>query len=366
MTFNTTDPHNQPNGIAERPCRAALPSGIAERPCRAALPNGLAERRAEGVANGVAKGVAERACLQHRCTSGDSSLYWRMNRFFRFAPLILLFQAPLLAQTWDVRFLPESLLVPPFAAHYQEPRTGLRKEIATSRMKLDIGSTIDVVHIALSDDDRTRLSVGIDFFTYALTTSSEGLRLQVDAVDGFFGGHVAYRADFEHTSLALRLRLLHLSAHLIDGHYDIAQKAWKDGRDPIPFTKDFGEITAAYEWGMGGLRWMGYGGLAYATLIRPAGIERVSTLQGIQVRTGDMGGTAFGKPVTFYVADNLTLVGIPEYVGTNNVEMGVKFGRWDGRGVRLYVSYWSGLEVFSQYYDVRRNHWGAGFAYDVW
>jgi hypothetical protein len=72
------------------------------------------------------------------------------------------------------------------------------------------------------------------------------------------------------------------------------------------------------------------------------------------------------KPVTIFVADHFTLVGIPKYTGTNNLEFGVKFGEWTSSGVRLYGSYYSGLEIFSEYYDVRQDYWGIGFAFDFW
>lgn len=263
-------------------------------------------------------------------------------------------------------FLPGNLVVPPLVANYQEPRVGVRKEIGSSRLKLDIGSTMDLVEYTISTEQSKRLRAGIDFFTYALSTSAQGLRLQIDAVDGFFGGHVSYQSVKPNSRFSLRLRILHLSAHFIDGHFDNATGTWKNGIAPIPFTKDFGELVGAYEndWSTVGV--MFYSGFSYATLIRPTDIRRFSTIHGIEVHTLDGFGTALGKPFSLFVADNLSLVGIPSYVGTNNVELGVKFGEWSGSGVRFYVSYYSGLTVYSQYYNIRDNQWGLGFAFDVW
>jgi hypothetical protein len=108
-----------------------------------------------------------------------------------------------------------------------------------------------------------------------------------------------------------------------------------------------------------------YSGVSYATLIRPVEIRRFSTIHGIEA-TSNVLGTAFGKPLTMFIADNLLFVGIPAIIGTNNVEMGVKLGPWSGSGVRIYLSYYSGLTVFSQYYNVREDQWGLGFTFDVW
>jgi hypothetical protein len=281
----------------------------------------------------------------------------------------LVLQSPAIADepTSDSRFtfLPGRILVQPFIANYQEPRVGVRKQIGSSRLKLDIGSTLDVVEYSISSEKSKRLRAGIDFFTYALSTSAEGLRLQIDAVDGFFGGHVSYQALDSAAAFSLRLRILHLSAHFIDGHYDIAAGRWKNGMAPIPFTKDFGELIGSYELLLPTVSLKLYSGFSYATLIRPVEISRLSTIHGIEA-TSNVFGTAFGKPFSMFIADNLSFVGIPAIIGTNNVEMGAKLGEWSGSGVRIYLSYYSGLTVFSQYYNIREDQWGLGFTFDVW
>jgi hypothetical protein len=262
-------------------------------------------------------------------------------------------------------FLPGGTLFPPLRANYQEPRTGVRKEAGTSRLKLDIGSSIDFLECR-TDSPGGRLRIGADFFTYALTTSAEGLRLQVDAVDGFFGGHIVYAAPGEDAHLSLRLRLLHISGHLIDGHWDRATMQWKDNKQPIPYTRDFGELTGLYTWPGRTLDLSVYSGFSYATLVRPDDLSRYGTLHGFELHSTGLIGPFGGRPLSAYIADNLAITGIPVCYGTNNVEFGVKFGQWDGTGIRLYGSYYHGLEVFSQYYYVRTDQWGLGFAFDAW
>ena len=225
---------------------------------------------------------------------------------------------------------------------------------------------MDIVEYLFSSESDTRLSMGVDFFTYALSTSANGLRLQIDAVDGYFGGHVAYRDIDENSTLSFRLRLLHLSAHFIDGHFDLSTGKWKNGDTPIPFTKDFGELIGGYEFRWTELSLKLYSGFSYATLVRPVEIKRVSTIHGFEAHTMNTLGSILGKPYSLFLADNLSLVGVPAYVGTNNLEFGVKLGEWTGSGMRFYLSYYSGLTVFSQYYNVHDEEWGFGFAFDVW
>ena len=275
--------------------------------------------------------------------------------------------SPLFAQpTVDepaFHFLPGRTLFSPLAANYLEPRVGLRKEISTSRLKLDIGSTFDLLEWSFSANRTEAIRLGIDFFTYALTTNAEGLRLQVDAVDGIFGGHVTYQNIEPQGTLSLRLRLLHLSAHFVDGHFN-KTGGFLDGRAPIPYTKDFGELVGAYSWNMESVTVMLYSGVSYATLVRPVEIKRIGSIHGLEVHKAL--GTALGSPFNIFLAENLTLAGIPEFTGTNNLEFGVKFGEWNDRGIKVFLSFYSGLEIFSQYYNVRRNQWGVGFAFDVW
>jgi len=260
-------------------------------------------------------------------------------------------------------FLPSGTVFPPLRANYQEPRVGVRKEAGTSRLKLDIGSSIDFLEYR-PDTSGGRIRIGADFFTYALTTSAEGLRLQVDAVDGFFGGHVAYAAP--DGRLLLRLRLMHISGHLIDGHWNHITMQWIDNKLPIPYTRDFGELVGYYTWGGAAAALGAYSGFSYATLARPDNLARWGTIHGVELHTTGLTGPVAGRPFSVYAADNLAFTGIPQYYGTNTLETGVKFGEWNGRGVRLYMSYYHGLEVFSQYYYVRTDQWGLGFAFDAW
>lgn len=264
-------------------------------------------------------------------------------------------------------FLPGKLVIPPLTASYQEPRVGLRKEFASSKLKLDIGSSVDMLEFQPASDSTERFRLGIDFFTYALSTNSEGLRLQIDAVDGYFGGHAAYVNDFsDSTRFALRLRLLHLSAHFLDGHYNNATQSWKDNRPPIPFTRDFGELLGLYDFSLCEMNCQLYAGFSYATLIRPTNINRFEALCGFAFHNSEIVSTVFSKPFNLFIADHFMLRGIPSYIGTNNLEFGAKFGEWNSTGLKIYLSYYNGLDVFSQYYDVRRENFGIGFAFDFW
>ncbi len=269
------------------------------------------------------------------------------------------------AQKHKFIFLPGKLITPPLTASHTEPRVGLRKEIGSSRMKVDIGASVEMLEYRPGSDSTERVRVGIDFFTYALSTSSEGLRLQIDAVDGFFGGHVTYVNDIDaNRRLLVRLRLLHLSAHFLDGHFSNSTQTWKDNRAPIPFTRDYGELLVGLEFGNDRTRFKPYMGFSYATLIRPTEIGRIEFHGGLEARTNT--GFLFNEPLNLFISQYFTLRSINKYLGTGNTEAGIKLGDWNSTGLKIYASYFNGLDPFSQYYDIRRENWGLGFAFDFW
>jgi len=94
-------------------------------------------------------------------------------------------------------------------------------------------------------------------------------------------------------------------------------------------------------------------------------LTRWNTLSGLVAHTSAWPGRVFGKPASLYLADHFTLAGLSSLQGTNILEFGLKMGDWEGYGVKVYCNYHSGLEVFHQYIDVRRNDWGLGIALDL-
>jgi hypothetical protein len=261
-------------------------------------------------------------------------------------------------------FLPGPPLMLPLIAPDAEPRVGIRKEIGSSMMTLDIGATYDLAEYSPSTGTAFRL--GVDVFAYALTLSFEGHRLQVDAVDGFFGGHILYRAADFHTSFVLRVRGLHRSAHFLDGHFDNSLNQWKGGRSPLPFTKDFADILLDYTLNKFSVPLTVYSSLSYTTLVRPVDIGRFAMSFGTEISSGTTLGSVFGRPFAVFAACNVSLDWVPEQVATSVMVAGVKFGQWQGQGLRLVFGYRSGLEMYGEYFDVRRDYWSLGVLFDVW
>ena len=260
-------------------------------------------------------------------------------------------------------FLPEGLHFLPLKANHQEARIGLFKYFGSANLKVDVGNTIDVFGLNFSAS-RLRVTAGIDFMAYAFVTGSQGLRLQVDALDGFFGGNFSFSRTFESSRLQGRLRILHLSAHLVDGHYNPTSKQWLDNRDPITFAKNFGELIVAHELqpSFGIFRY--YGGITYAGLVRPAELQRYAFSVGFEIASSAILGNVLEHPTYPFIANHFSVAGNPGYTGNNQAQIGVKFGEWNGKGVVLYLAYYNGNSFFSEYFDERVSIVGAGFTVD--
>jgi hypothetical protein len=260
-------------------------------------------------------------------------------------------------------FLPGGLNFVPLKANNQEARLGILYYTSTTNLKVDIGNTVDLLSFE-SGDSKTRITAGMEFMTYAFSKSYAGKRLQISAVDGFFGGNFSYSRQFEKSTLLARFRIIHNSAHLVDGSYDTDKKVWVDGKEPIPFTKDFGEITAAHQFQFKNYLLKYYGGLSYATLVRPDELKRYNFHVGFEAAAANIIGNIFDNESNLFIADHFFLDGTVKYSGSNQLMAGMKFGGWNKKGIVIYASYYSGRDMFSSYYNRRISKFGVGFFVD--
>jgi len=249
-------------------------------------------------------------------------------------------------------FLPDRTRFPPFMANHEEPRIGFQQEIGDSPMKVAIGNAMPVFEYHSNTDT---LQASLLIFAYAQANDYRGYRLKIDAADGFFGLAFSYHTG---SPFSFRFRMLHLSAHLVDGHYNDATMQWRDNKIPFPFSRNYGELASAYATALGSWPLRVYTGLAYAPIIKPKTIKAFSALAGWELHSP--GATHA------YAAHHFSLLGTPTYIGSHTLEAGVKFGNAAGRGIRLFLVYQNGWDNFSEYYNERKEFVGAGFAVEFW
>ena len=275
---------------------------------------------------------------------------------------------PCIAQTNEnaslqFTFLPSGIHFQPLKANVQEPRLGVFKSLDVGNMKVDIGNTIDLAELYFPSH-QSKFTIGIDFMAYAFVTNSQGLRLQIDAIDGFFGGNLSFSKQYEVNKLQARFRIIHHSAHLVDGHYNQSTNSWIDNRSPIPATQDLGEIVFAHNVvpSFGLLKY--YGGFSYATLVRPSTIERISFLAGTEIAFDNIIGAVHHQPTNLFLAYHIDLRGTPEYSATHQLQLGIKVGNWNEKGITIFLGYYTGQHMFAEYFDQHLSTLGAGFTVD--
>lgn len=279
--------------------------------------------------------------------------------------LLLLFVfivSSILPQETKYELFPEGQNFMPLKASHQEARLGIMYYPSNGYLKVDIGNSSDLFAISFEDNDK--LTLAIDFMAYGLSTNYAGKRLQIAVLDGFFGGHGAYRLSFDERNLLIRFRIIHNSAHFVDGLWDSQNAEWIGEDEPIPFTQDFGEITVADEllFNFGNIKY--YGSIAYATMVRPAELEKWFFNAGVEINSDKILGPILEKPINLFFASHNVFAGKPKYKLSSNNILGIKFGEWYGKGLVLYLSYYNGNHKFSEYYYKRVSQFGIGFNVD--
>lgn len=287
---------------------------------------------------------------------------------FRFMLFAILLLVPFTSEAQSPRkgweLLPEGLNFLPLRGNAQEAKMGVLYYTATSNLKVDMGNSIDLLGYHQPFEGEGFISAGVEFMAYAYSTSYKGYRLQIDAIDGFFGGNITYRVPAGRDFNYWRFRYIHNSAHLVDGAFDTGTLWWKDNRLPIPYTRDFAEILYAFvkDYQPSAVRY--YAGTSYSVLRRPDELKRTSFIAGAEYHHPELLGTFMASPVNFFLILNSNITGLPRYTVSTHLQAGVKFGKWSEKGVLLYLSYFAGNDVFSEYYAQRVRRLGIGFAVD--
>ena len=256
---------------------------------------------------------------------------------------------------WQHELFPSELNIRPFTANFLEPKAGFLITINESRLRLDISTSRDIIN--WHDDDET-ISIGADVFTFTRLRSTDNFKFPVETIDYLFGFNGGYKKKVcNDNEYGIRFRLSHISAHLVDGQYDAQSQRWLDGRDPFVYSKEFIELFPYYRINT----FRGYIGLTYIFHVIPDEIKK-----GIFQIGFDYFASRFGNDIfTPFVAYDFKLAGNEKYIGNNVVSAGIKFGKWNQKGLSLYYTYISGKSIHGEYYDVNENYSSIGFNFDL-
>ena len=258
-------------------------------------------------------------------------------------------------------FFPGSVLVPgPYAGKY-EARIGGSRESENDKLRLDIGGSVDI--LAYNKYRKPQeFSFGADFFTWTRLRASGGFKFPVEAVDYYFGINGAFKATEEESIFSdVRVRLAHISAHLVDGDPSFTSPQ----QEYITYSREFLDATVGFD----GKKLLGLRGPKLFALRPYAGAQWLfhtipDTLGVVTPYAGLDASWQPGSalPLTFRFGYEARLNTELEPIGEHQARLGMKIGDIDSRGVILEGSYYSGRSHYGQHFSSREKFFSLGFA----
>jgi hypothetical protein len=237
---------------------------------------------------------------------------------------------------------PSSLNVKPFTANTLEPNLGFQFKMNSNELLLNIANSMDIIHL---EKDNEVFSAGADLFTWTLLRKEGNFHFPVDAVDYLFGINFGYVQALENSSFGARVRISHISAHFVDGHYgnSVSADVWNGILQARVYSREFIEVLPFYKWN--DLRV--YGGFTYLYHVDPSTVKKDNYQIGFDYYLTNY----INDYITPFVGYDFKIDHVDQYTGNNSLAIGVKIGKADGRGLSLAYRYYSGNSLHGEYYN---------------
>lgn len=266
--------------------------------------------------------------------------------------LIILFSSFIFSQ--GIEYFPGELNINPFIANPIEARMGFMFKTQGNELHLNIGNSMD---LAWMHTKSGTFSVGADFFTWTLLKKEENFHFPVDAVDYLFGLNFGYKRVAHDYSFGTRVRISHISAHMVDGHFDKTNYMWISGQMPRVYSREFIELTPFYQFR--NLRM--YIGFTYLFHVDPEVNRKDQYQAGFDYVYKDF----VYKNISPYVSIDARLTNRFSDSPNISLQAGIKIGKQYGRGLSIYYTYYSGTSPHGEYYDFREKYSGIGLNLDL-
>ncbi|MFA7419996.1 MAG: DUF1207 domain-containing protein [Melioribacteraceae bacterium] len=266
---------------------------------------------------------------------------------------VLLLLASSLHFAQQIEYFPSQLNVKPFVANTIEPKLGFMFKTEGNELRLDIGNSVDLAKI---ETPSGTIAVGADLFTWTLLRKEESFHFPVDAVDYLFGLNFSMKKSVHDYSFGARMRISHISAHFVDGHFDKEKFMWLNNRSPRVYSREFIEIMPFYQFKQ--LRM--YAGFTYLFHVDPE-VQHHDLYQfGFDYYRKDL----LTDGISPYLAYDFKLTGAIRSTPNHSFKAGIKFGTPQGRGLSVYYQYYSGFSIHGEYFDSREKYSGIGLNLD--
>lgn len=236
--------------------------------------------------------------------------------------------------------------IAPHAAQI-EGRVGTFYQNQNDRLRLDIGNSFVLMH---GDLGPNKFTLGGDFMTYTRIRSEGRLKFPVETTDYYFGVNSAYNFNLLGLNWDSRIRIAHISSHIIDGYSD------DNGLlSVIPFTysREFVDIVLMANTKIG---------------LRPyIGLNTIFSTIPDNVNTFE---PQIGFDYSYQIIDilsinagyDLRLLGQNDlYRGSNSFQAGIKYHTENNKGIYLGYYYFAGHSIHGMFIGQYDEYSGIGF-----
>lgn len=240
----------------------------------------------------------------------------------------------------------EGHLFSPLTANILEPRIGCLFQLSAKKLRLDIGTTVDLIEFNSGENCKTR--IGTDFFTLSRLRSEGNMKFPVETADYFFGVNSTTKGKLNGLNYSARLRLAHISSHIVDGLANDTILTKK----PFVYSREFAELTGALNFDEFRL----YAGLTYVFSRQPKSTNAIIPQLGFdfKFKLNHIISVLAGYDFKLSGYDNI-------YFGAQSAQAGIKFETVNGVGILLNGYFFSGKSIHGMFYNVNDLYSGIGF-----
>ncbi len=239
------------------------------------------------------------------------------------------------------------LLFKPLKANVFEPKVGAIYEFDDDKLRLDIGNSLDLFKFN-NKLFFTNLNFGTEFYVISRLRSEGRMKFPVETADYYFGINSSSKLAFDGIDLFVRLRLGHISSHLIDGYTD----NWKFIKEPFVYSREFVDLISALRFD--NIRtYLGFTGI-FSTI--PKDVNKIIPQIGFD------GSVELLEKFKFIYGYDFKLNGYEDIiVGINSLRLGFEILTNANLALELSYNYYSGLSMHGMFYKERDNYNSFGF-----
>lgn len=248
----------------------------------------------------------------------------------------------------SIDMLSQDTFYPHYIANPLEARIGSFYQPNADRLRLDIGQTIDLDSYDVGSGWKAGL--GADAFILTRLRSEGNFKFPVETADYFFGLQGAIHGKLNEMPAGARLRLSHISTHLVDGAAD-AQGVFSE-RKPFVYSREFADLSGYVM--LGDIRL--YGGVTWIWSTQPRDIGRIVPQLGFDTRyaLGKHFSIESGYDIRVSEVQGITLP-------THSLQCGAKYTMQNNTGFWFGLIASFGRSIHGMYHTEREDFIGYGF-----